>query len=336
MQHYGPVMVDLVGLELLPEERVLLAHPQVGGVIFFSRNYQNKVQLKRLVQAVRAAANRPLLLAVDHEGGRVWRFKEGFTVLPAAQHYGLVYAQDEKAGLQLAHDAGSVMAAELLDCDIDFSLTPILDLDKGVSEVIGDRAFHCDPEMVVMLTQAFIRGMRSVGMQATGKHFPGHGHCAPDSHVEKPVDDRELVDIFMQDMIPFVKLAPELGAMMPAHIVFPKVDDLPVGFSKRWLQDILREQLNFKGAIISDCLSMMGAEVGGDLVQRTELALNAGCDMVILCQQTREVMLEILETLQWQSSEQSHRRLGALQGHFQSKGVLPTLAFQSLDPVSAV
>ncbi len=316
---YGPVMIDLEGKTLLPSEHALLAHPRVGGVILFTRNYQDITQLKTLIVDIRAAAKKPLLLTVDHEGGRVWRFNDGFTKLPPSKRYGDMFQQDPEEALKLAHNAGWVMATELLDCGIDFSLAPVLDLDKGMSEVIGDRSFGRDPLVVSELAKAFIQGMNAVGMRATGKHFPGHGGCALDSHIAQPVDNRSLDALLADDLIPFANLSGLLSAVMPAHITYTAVDSVPAGFSRRWLQDILRQQLAFKGAIISDCLSMKGAAIGGDFVVRAQMAIDAGCDMVILCQQTRDLVLWFLDNLGRDSAKASSERLADMAGQFQNE-----------------
>jgi len=317
--HYGPLMIDLEGTTLNPKERALLQHPAVGGVILFTRNYIDKASLKALVVEIRTVANKPILIAVDHEGGRVWRFHKDFTKLPAARRYGQEFKEDPEAAKKFAQNAGWVMAAELLDCEIDLSLAPVLDLDKGVSAVIGDRAFERDPKIVSQLAKAFIDGMNSVGMQATGKHFPGHGSCAPDSHFSEAIDDRTLDEMLNEDLIPFKELSASLGAVMPSHVVYPKVDSVPAGYSKRWLQDILRKQLGFNGAIISDCLSMKGAAIGGDFVVRARMALDAGCEMVILCQQERSLMQWVLDNLDRETSAESHQRLSRLVGNFQNE-----------------
>jgi beta-N-acetylhexosaminidase len=327
---YGPVMIDLEGKTLLPSERALLAHPRVGGVILFTRNYQDIAQLKALIADVRAVAEKPLLLAVDHEGGRVWRFNEGFTILPSAKEYGDLYQQNPAEGLKSAYNAGWVMATELLDCGIDFSLAPVLDVEKGISEIIGDRAFGRDPQVISELAKAFIQGMNVVGMCATGKHFPGHGGCALDSHIAEPVDNRTLETLLADDLIPFANLSETLSAIMPAHITYPAVDTVPAGFSRRWLQDILRDQLAFKGAIISDCLSMKGAAIGGDFVVRAQMAIDAGCDMVILCQQARDLVSWFLENLGRDGTAESSQRLSNMAGQFQSearKAKKPVVAY---------
>lgn len=317
--YYGPVMMDLEGQTLTPKERDLLKNQSVGGILLFSRNYAGLDSLKELVEELRSTAKNSLLIAVDHEGGRVWRFKEDFTKLPAAGYFGKVYDRDPKEACPLAHNAGFVMAAELLDCGIDLSLTPILDLDKGISEVIGDRAFHQEPNAVAELASAFIRGMNTVGMAATGKHFPGHGGCAPDSHFAEAIDPRPLATLLAEDILPFARLSPNLAGIMPAHVIYPAVDSVPAGYSKRWLQDILREQLQFKGAIISDCLSMKAASMPGDFVLRARMALDAGCDMVILAQQDRDQLQWVLDKLDRTTSTVAVERLKGLAGKFQNE-----------------
>lgn len=318
MQPIGPLMLDIVGHELLPEEKRMVAHPNTGGILLFQRNFLSRDQLIELIASIRQSAGKPLLIAVDHEGGRVWRFEKGFTRLPAARHYHEIYQRDPKQGLEVAFQAGWVMASELIDCGLDMSFAPVLDLDKGLSEVIGDRAFHRDPSLVVALAKAFIEGMNQGGMQATGKHFPGHGGCAPDSHVAMPIDDRSWPALEQDDLVPFAELVPLLGAIMPAHITFPSIDSNPVGFSKRWLQSILRVQLGFQGAIISDCISMAGAAIAGSLLDRANKALQAGCDMVICCQQQRAQVLWLLDQLDYRSDRHSQQRLTQLQGPFQA------------------
>lgn len=317
--HYGPLMIDIEGIELTAAERGLLQHPAVGGIILFGRNYKDIDSLKSLVTDLRMTAKRPLLIAVDHEGGRVWRFQKDFTKLPAARRYGDLYRTDEKEGLELARNAGWVMAAELLDCGIDLSLAPVLDVDKGVSSVIGDRAFDTDPQVISRLAGAFIEGMNRVGMAATGKHFPGHGGCAPDSHFAEAVDSRTLEQLWVDDLIPFRELNDKLSAVMPSHVLYPAVDSVPAGYSKVWLQTVLREQVHFTGAIISDCLSMKAAAIGGDFVIRARMALDAGCDMVILCQQERKLMQWVLDNLDRKTSTLSNQRLSHLAANFQAE-----------------
>lgn len=315
--YYGQVMIDLKGLSLSDQERELVCHPRVGGIILFSRNYAGVSQLKSLLSDIRhQTQGKPLLVAVDHEGGRVWRFKTDFHVLGAARDYGLMYARDPLEALKQAQAAGALMATELLACGIDLSLAPVLDVDSGKSEVIGDRAFDPDPKQVSLLAGAFIAGMAAAGMAATGKHFPGHGGCELDSHVAQPVDRRSFEQIWAHDLLPFRELASVLRAIMPAHVIYPAVDSLPVGFSSYWLETILREKIGFAGAIISDCLSMAGAAIGGTLVERAQKALDAGCDMVIMCQQSRDDLRDFLDKLNRESTGVSHNRLAKMAGEF--------------------
>jgi len=320
--YYGPVMIDLEGIELTEKERVLLKHPAVGGVILFSRNYNTLESIKAFVADIRREAKKPMLIAVDHEGGRVWRFKADFTRLPPAAHYGTLYCEaSPEEALLLAYKNGAIMASELLACGIDFSLAPVLDLNRGISDVIGDRGFHADPHIVVALAKAFIEGMNSVGMQATGKHFPGHGGCSMDSHWAQAVDIRSW-EALQEDILPFAKLASMLGGIMPAHVVYPSMDPLPAGYSKYWLQTILRNELQFKGAIISDCLSMKSADMGSDYVTRARMALDAGCNMVILCGQERDALQRVLDALDRAPSSENNEVLRSLAGKFTKKSNL--------------
>ncbi len=275
----GPLMIDIAGLELSDLDRERLTHPLVGGVILFARNYRDREQLTALCAAIHALRSPVLPITIDHEGGRVQRCKEGFTHLPAMRTLGVLWDKDKAAALAEARAVGRTLAAELLQCGVDFSFTPVLDLDWGPSGVIGDRAFHKDPQAVAELAGALIEGLRAEGMGACGKHFPGHGWVAADSHVAIPVDERSLAEI-ATDMIPYAKL--KLDAVMPAHVIYPQVDSRPAGFSPVWLQK-LREEFAFDGVIFSDDLSMEGASVAGDIVDRANAAWSAGCDMLLVC-----------------------------------------------------
>ena len=280
----GPVMLDIAGPQLSAGESELLLHPLVGGVILFSRNYRSPQQLSELTAAIRAQRKPELLIAVDHEGGRVQRFREGFSAIPAMRRLGQAWDRDRAQACAAAGDIGYVLASELLACGIDFSFTPVLDVDFGASGVIGDRALHCDPAAIADLAAALIAGLRAAGMASVGKHFPGHGYVRADSHLALPVDERSYAEIEAVDLVPYRKLIRQgLSAVMPAHVIYPKVDAYPAGFSSQWLQRILRAELGFDGMIFSDDLSMEGASVAGGVVERGNAALGAGCDMVLLC-----------------------------------------------------
>jgi beta-N-acetylhexosaminidase len=310
----GPVMLDVAGTELTPDDGARLRHPLAGGVILFARNYESPRQLAELTAAIHVLRSPPLLVAVDHEGGRVQRFRDGFTRIPAMRDLGRIWDEHPKRARHLAQQAGYVLAAELRACGVDFSFTPVLDVDFGASSVIGDRAFHSDPQAIAELAHGLLQGMRQAGMQTVGKHFPGHGFVRADSHLEIPVDERSYTDIELCDLIPFRRMVNYgLTAVMPAHVIYPRVDKYPAGFSAIWLKKILRGELGFEGCIFSDDLSMEGAAVAGGIVQRAEAALNAGCDMVLVCNKPASAD-ELLAGLHWEMPAASMARLAHMRG----------------------
>jgi beta-N-acetylhexosaminidase len=275
----GPLMIDIAGLELSALDHQRLTHPLVGGVILFARNYRDTRQLTELCAAIHGLRSPALPIAIDHEGGRVQRCREGFTHVPAMRRLGELWDRDAATARQTATDIGYLLAAELRACGVDFSFTPVLDLDWGPSGVIGDRAFHRDPAAVTELAGALIDGLRAAGMGCCGKHFPGHGWVAADSHLAIPVDERSLREM-APDLEPYRHL--KLDAVMPAHVIYPQVDARPAGFSPVWIR-MLREEFAFDGVIFSDDLSMEGASVAGGMVQRAEAAWAAGCDVLLVC-----------------------------------------------------
>ncbi|MCQ4256656.1 beta-N-acetylhexosaminidase [Stutzerimonas stutzeri] len=295
---HGSLMLDIAGTWLTAEDRQILRQPEVGGLILFARNIETPRQVQMLCSAIRAI--RPdLVLAVDQEGGRVQRLRHEFVRLPAMRDFA-----SHVHALELAEACGWVMATEVLAVGLDISFAPVLDLDYQRSAVVGSRAFEGNPQRATELAGAFIKGMHSAGMAATGKHFPGHGWAEADSHVAIPIDERGLDELRACDMIPFQRLSSELDAVMPAHVIYPQVDDKPAGFSRRWLQDILRSELGFRGVIFSDDLSMAGAHVAGDAASRIEAALTAGCDMGLVCNDrgAAELALAALQRLGVQPS----------------------------------
>lgn len=312
----GPLMLDLRDAILHPDELELLKHPLVGGVILFSRNYDNPQQLSELTRQIHAVRQPPLLIAVDHEGGRVQRFRGEFTRIPPARAFGKLYDQDPKKSLHDAEKSGWLLASELLSVGVDFSFTPVLDLDTGRSKVIGDRAFHQNCDAVTEIARASIRGMKTAGMAAVGKHFPGHGYVREDSHTAVPVDNRSYEDLMMGDLIPFERLINSgLAGIMPAHVIYPQVDDKPAGFSHIWLEQVLRKRMGFHGVIFSDDISMEGAGVAGDYPQRASVALAAGCDMVLVCN-NQQAVAEILDTLVVENNPASRVRLMRMHGNY--------------------
>jgi beta-N-acetylhexosaminidase len=311
----GPVMLDVAGTALTDDDRRRLLHPLTGGVILFSRNYASRQQITALTAEIHALRDPPLLVAVDHEGGRVQRFRDGFTALPPMRALGAIWDHDPERAGQLAFDTGYVLAAELRACGVDFSFAPVLDLDYGASGVIGDRAFHAKPEAISVLAGRLVAGMRRAGMAAVGKHFPGHGYVRADSHHEIPVDERSLADIETADLLPFAALSANgMAGIMPAHVIYPKVDPRPAGFSSLWLKDILRGRLGFAGTVFSDDLSMEGASVAGNVTARAHAALDAGCDMVLVCNQPASAD-QLLAELQDGLSAVSLTRLARMHGH---------------------
>jgi beta-N-acetylhexosaminidase len=309
----GPLMIDVAGTSLTAEDRELLAHPLVGGAILFTRNYVDPAQLTELVGAIHAARSPPLIVAVDHEGGRVQRFREGFSVLPPPRRIGLEFDLDARAGVGLARAMGWLMAAELRAHGVDISFAPCVDLDQGVS-FLGDRAFHGRPEVVAQLALAWMHGMRDAGMAATAKHFPGHGAVVADSHLSLPIDRRPLADL-TGDLAPYRRLiANGLPGVMVAHVQFPEVDQAPASLSSRWIRDVLRGDLRFQGVVFADDLSMGGAAAAyGDVVSRVRQALSAGCDMLPLCN-NRASVLAVLEHLNAEAQPASSLRLVRLHG----------------------
>lgn len=309
----GPLMIDLKGTELQPEEREMLRHPLVGSVILFTRNYADPDQLTALVAAIHAARSPALIVAVDHEGGRVQRFRKQFSVLPPLRRIGHEFDLDSRKGLDLARQMGWLMAAELRAVGIDLSFAPCVDLDYGVSEVIGDRAFHSKAGPVGQLAVAYMHGMRDAGMAATIKHFPGHGAVVADSHLALPVDRRTLADL-SEDLAPYrLLISNSVPAVMVAHVLFPEIDDAPASLSSRWIRGVLREELRFKGAVFSDDLSMAGAAVGGDIVTRAQRALAAGCDVLPVCNE-RESVLTLLDKLTVEPEPASQLRIVRMRG----------------------
>jgi beta-N-acetylhexosaminidase len=310
----GPLMIDLAGTALGGEERELLRHPLVGGVILFTRNYTDTAQLTELVSAIHAARSPPLIVAVDQEGGRVQRFRGGFSLLPSARHIGHEFEVEARAGVSLARALGWLMAAELRSHGVDISFAPCVDLDHGVSEVIGDRAFGASADTVGQLALAWMHGMREAGMAATAKHFPGHGAVVADSHQTLPVDRRVLADL-APELAPYRRLiANGLTGVMMAHVLFPEVDPAPASLSGRWIRDVLRGDLGFQGVVFADDLSMGGAAAAyGDVVARARQALSAGCDMLPVCN-NRASVIELLDHLNVDPQPASSLRLVRLHG----------------------
>jgi len=308
----GPIMLDIEGTQLNEHDIRRLQHPLTGGVILFSRNYVNSQQLSNLTREIHELRTPRLLIAVDHEGGRVQRFHKDFTRLPPMRELGLIWDDNPTRAKHLANQVGFVLAAELNACGVDLSFTPVLDVDHGQSCVIGDRAFHRNPQVIAELAHHLMIGLKLGGMLAIGKHFPGHGFIQADSHVEKSIDNRNYADIEMDDLLPFRAMIDfGIAGMMSAHVIYPQVDKYPAGFSKIWLQKILRTELAFDGCIFSDDLSMLGVAHFNSICARANAALNAGCDMILVCNNTQSSD-ELLSSLQWDMPATSLARLARM------------------------
>lgn len=286
--NYGPLWIDLEGITVSPAEYAILQHPLVGGVVLFTKNFVSRQQLSDLVDSARDIAGKDLLFAVDHEGGRIWRFNSEFIHPKSAQDFGKMYVQEPEKAVKEIYAAGEVIASELLSCGIDLTFAPVLDLDYGVSNVIYERSYGRDPQIVIECARAFIQGLNAQGMGSVGKHFPGHGGCRVDSHFAQAIDERTIDELLDNDILPYKNLANNLSGVMPAHVLYPNIDKSMPCFSKFWLQEVLRKKVAFDGAIISDCISMQGSGYGDDMVTGILQALDAGCDMVIFTQATRD------------------------------------------------
>lgn len=318
----GSLMLDIAGTTLTAEDIELLQAPQVGGLILFSRNIESPQQVRELTNHIRQV--RPeMLIAVDQEGGRVQRLRQGFTRLPAMGHLGELYLQQPEHAIQLAEQCGWLMATEVLAVGIDFSFAPVLDIDD-ISDVIGDRAFAKNIKDIITLANAFMQGMKRAGMATTGKHFPGHGSVKADSHIAAAIDPRSYDEIYQQDMQSFIQLMPQLDALMPAHVIYPNVDEHPAGFSRFWIQDVLRQRLGFNGVLFSDDLSMQAACVAGGADARILSALNAGCDMGLVCNDRESACLALSALTDYPLPNQA--RLEKMRGKIPSLTIHQTLA----------
>jgi beta-N-acetylhexosaminidase len=309
----GPLMIDLLGKELLPEERELLQHPLVGGIILFTRNFESREQIAKLIDDVRAARSPSLLIAVDYEGGRVQRFRKDFTLIPPMRKLGELYERNARQSLQMARQCGWLLASELRAVHIDLNFGPVVDLDYGASSVIGDRSLHHNARVVTDLAVALMHGMHDAGMHAVAKHFPGHGAVVADSHVALPVDRRRYADMD-NDLYPYLRLIDNgLAGVMVAHVVYEQIDSVPASFSHRWMVDELRNKLAFKGTVFSDDLSMEGASIMGPMPQRVERALAAGCDMALICNR-RDAVIQALDNVRIEPDPVMQARLAAIRG----------------------
>ncbi len=318
----GSLMLDIAGTTLTAEDIELLQAPQVGGLILFSRNIESPQQVRELTNHIRQV--RPeMLIAVDQEGGRVQRLRQGFSRLPAMGRLGELYVQQPEQAIQLAEQCGWLMAMEVLAVGIDFSFAPVLDIDD-ISDVIGDRAFAKNIKDIIILANAFMQGMKRAGMATTGKHFPGHGSVKADSHIAAAIDPRSYDEIYQHDMQSFIQLMPQLDALMPAHVIYPNVDEHPAGFSRFWIQDVLRQRLGFNGVLFSDDLSMQAACVAGGADARILSALNAGCDMGLVCNDRESACLALSALTDYPLPNQA--RLEKMRGKIPSLTIHQTLA----------
>ncbi|MEM7563504.1 MAG: beta-N-acetylhexosaminidase [Pseudomonadota bacterium] len=305
----GPIMLDVEGPSLTDADRERLMHPQTGGVILFSRNYESPQQLQMLCSEILELRDPSLLIAVDQEGGRVQRFREGFQSLPALGKLGELFDRDADRAIHLSQTFGWIMAAELLNCGVDLSFAPVLDIGDPVSSVIGDRAFHQNPDVISRLANAWIRGMSEAGMASVGKHFPGHGSVEGDSHHVMPFDRRSFDEIESLDLVPFRRvMSTQLSAVMMAHVAYEQVDDCAAGFSRYWIESVLRQRLAFEGVVFSDDLSMSGAEAVGGYAERARRSLEAGCDMLLVCNNPQGAD-EVLSALEGYSNPTAQLRM---------------------------
>jgi len=306
----GPAVIDVLGTALTEDDRSRLRHPAAGGVILFSRNYETPEQLCALTEEIEKLREPALPICVDHEGGRVQRFRDGFSAIPPMRELGRLWDRDRAAAKETARAIAYIVGAELAAHGVDFSFAPVLDLDYGASSVIGDRALHFDPTAVGELGACIVQGFAEAGMGAVGKHFPGHGYAEADSHVAVPRDERKFADIARKDLVPFrMCIEAGLAAVMPAHVIYSEVDSEPAGYSRRWLHEVLRGKLGFQGIIFSDDLSMEGAGVAGGIPERAHAALAAGCDMVLLCNDPagQALLLDCLKETPLASAERVER-----------------------------
>jgi len=311
---HGPLMLDLSSTSLTAEEKEMLQHPAAGGIILFSRNFESPEQVTSLISEIHALREPSLLIAVDQEGGRVQRFREGFTRLPPAAWFGKLYDENPKQARSITQSVGWLMATELRSVGVDFSFAPVLDLNRGISQVIGDRAFNAMPMVVAELAQSWMTGVHEAGMAAVGKHFPGHGGVLEDSHDALPVDSRRPEDVMMEDLLPFQRMIEYgLEAIMPAHVIYQQSSNELAGFSHFWLQDVLRKRLRFQGVIFSDDLTMAAAGEAGDYPDRADAALAAGCDMVLVCN-NHNGAAQVLESLSTYSNPTGQMRLVRMHG----------------------